>query len=80
MMIEKVEVRRQLALYENKIREEIKSIREEMQAMNESCTTTAMKEIWLESEKYTKLSTRIKTLSGVLSDVIDIRCSEIFED
>ena len=79
-MIAKVEVRRQLALYEQKIKEEIKSIRKEIQTMQDSCTTNAMKNIWYDSVIYEKLNERLITLHRVLNDVIDFRCSEMLED
>lgn len=80
-MIAKVEVRRQLALYENKIREEIQNIREDIKDMDNACgDSMQMKRIWLASEIYAKLNTKLTTLNCVLSDIIDMRCSEIFED
>lgn len=79
-MIAKLEVRRMLALYEQKIREEIKGIREKLQTMEDSCTTLEMERIWRKSEEYRELHTRLVILSNVLSDIIDMRCSEILEE
>ena len=79
-MIAKLEVRRMLASYEQKIREEIKGIREKLQIMEDSCSTFEMERIWRDSKEYTELHTRLATLSNVISDIIDMRCSEILEE
>ena len=79
-MIAKVEVRRMLASYENKLREEIKVIRDKLESMENACPTLEMERIWRRSEEYAELYTKLTTLRGVLSDIIDIRCSEIFEE
>lgn len=79
-MIAKLEVRRMLASYEQKIREEIKGIREKLQTMENSCTTLEMERIWRDSNEYTELHTRLATLNNVISNIIDMRCSKIFEE
>lgn len=80
-MIAKIEVRRQLALYEKKIEEEIASIREEINNMYNLCKNSKkIQEVWYESKDYIKLDVKLRTLQGVLLDIIDMRCSEILED
>jgi NurA-like 5'-3' nuclease len=79
-MIAKVEVRRYLVSYENKIREEAKGIREKIQAMEDACSTFEMERIWRNSNEYTELHTRLITLNKVLSDIIDMRYDRIFEE
>ena len=79
-MVEKVKVRRRLALYEQKIKEEIKRITNKIQQMNDSCQTIEMERIWRRSTEYIELHTRWAMLNDVLSDICDIRCDEMFED
>ena len=79
-MIAKVEVRKRLALYEDKLKERQKSIQGEIRRMNESCTTLEMDSIWHRSKEYAKLMTELQVLREVLFDIIDIRCDEMFED
>lgn len=79
-MIAKVEVRRVLALYEKKLKEERQSIIAEMDRMSNACTTLAMKEVWINSNEYLKLATRLATLNEVSMNIIDIRCDEMFAD
>jgi hypothetical protein len=79
-MIAKLEVRRMLVSYENKLREEIKGIREKLEAMENACPTLEIERIWRRSEEYAELHTKLTTLSGVLSDIIDMRYSKILDD
>ena len=79
-MIAKSEVRKRLALYEQKIREEKKLIEEEMNKMKNACSTIEMQTIWKQSREYTKLSAIWETLNEVLLDVKDIRCEEMLND
>lgn len=79
-MIAKVEVRKQLALYEQKIKDEIKRVKEESEKMYNACSTMEMKAIWKQSKEYARLSERWSTLTEVLWSIRDIRCDEMFED
>lgn len=79
-MIAKAEVRRQLALYEQKLKEEIKSVDEELKRMNSACSTSEMQAIWNKSVECAKLHTKFQTLYAVWMDIIDLRCSEMFEE
>lgn len=79
-MIAKVEVRKRLALYEDKLKERKKSIQEEIRRMNDSCTTLEMQAIWHQSKEYAMLMTEMQVLHEVLFDIDDIRCEEMFED
>ena len=79
-MIAKVEVRRALASYETKIKEEIKRIENEIEKMDSACATKDIKEIWRASAKYATLRSRKCTLTEILYGVEDIRCSEMLED
>lgn len=79
-MIAKVEVRRYLASYENKIREEAKGIKERIQTIEDTCTTPELERMWRNSHEYIELHTRLMTLNFVLSDIIDMRCDRIFEE
>lgn len=79
-MIAKVEVRKRLALYEDKLKEREKSIQEEIRRMNDSCATLEMDAIWHRSKEYAKLMTELQVLREVLFDIIDIRCDEMFKD
>jgi len=79
-MIAKVEVRNRLATYEWKIKQEIKTAKEEMNLIGDACVTMEAKAIWNQSKEYARLSSKIETLNEVLMDIIDIRCEKIFED
>ena len=79
-MVEKVKVRRRLASYEQKIKEEIKRITNKIQQMEDSCQTIEMERIWRRSTEYIELHTRWAMLNDVLSDICDIRCDEMLED
>lgn len=79
-MIEKIEVRRMLAAYESKIKDEISNINNEIKRMNEACETVEMMEIWLQSKRRVELSMKLTTLFEVLGDIIDMRCCEQLED
>lgn len=80
-MIAKLEVRRQLASYENKLREEINSIETEIERITNACKgSIELQQIWLASNKYFRIKTKLATLKDVLNDIIDMRCSKIFEE
>ena len=80
-MIAKLEVRRQLAAYENKLREEIQIIEAEIEKINNDCKDSLMlQQMWIRSNVYYRLSTKLSTLRGVLNDIIDMRCSKVFEE
>lgn len=79
-MIAKIEVRKRLALYEKKLREERKEIERELEEMKSACTTSEMEAIWRQSKEYTRLNERWQTLHEVVMDIIDIRCEEMFND
>lgn len=79
-MIAKVEVRRELALYEKKIKEEIKRIEDEIEKMDSACATNDIKEIWRASAKYTTLRSRKCTLTEIVWGIADIRCGEMLDD
>ena len=79
-MIAKVEVRKELALYEQKIKEEIKRVVDEIEKMNNIFDTNDTRPIWKASAEYTKLKTRYSTLTEVLWGIQDIRCGEMLND
>lgn len=79
-MIAKIEVRKRLALYEQKLREERKVVENELQKMKKACATGEMEIIWKQSKEYARLNERRSLLYQVLMDIIDIRCEEIFND
>ena len=79
-MIEKVEVRKLLASYENKFKEEIKRVRSEIEKMNNDCCTIEMERIWKKSAKHSALHSRLSTLTEALWIIQDIRCDEILND
>ena len=79
-MIEKIKVRRRLALYEKKIKEERVSIEEKIKRMKEACTTRETMMILLDSKEYARLVSRLETLDEVQSNILDIRCEEMLAD
>jgi N-glycosylase/DNA lyase len=79
-MIEKADVRKQLAKYENKVRARKKLVEDELDRMRNACATVEMLEIWNQSKEYAKLHERWATLNEVLMDIMDIRCDDILED
>lgn len=79
-MIEKIEVRKRIALLENKIKEERQNILAEMDRMKGGCETLEILDILLNSKEYLKLSIKLATLNEVAMDIIDMRCDEMFED
>ena len=79
-MIEKLAVRRMLASYERKLKNEINSIEEKIQKMNNFCTTNEMFEIWHQSKKYAELTAKKCALYNVYCDIMDMRCDEMLED
>ena len=79
-MISKLEVRKQLALYEQTIRKEKQAISDELDRMRDACLTVEMQAIWNQSKEYARLMAKWEVLNDVLMDVRDIRCSEILED
>ena len=79
-MIAKIEVRKRIALYEQKLREERQSIEKELEKMKNACATSEMEAIWRQSKEYARLNERLKTLHEVTMDLIDMRCEEMFDD
>lgn len=79
-MIEKLAVRKQLALIEKDLKEKIKIASDAIEKMDNNCTTLAMERIWRNSVDYIKLQTRILTLREALVSVQDFRCGEILDD
>ena len=79
-MIAKVEVRKELASYEQKIKTEIKKIEDEVKRMDDIFDTNDTRRIWKESAKYSALYTRWSTLKEVLWGIQDIRCGEMLND
>lgn len=80
MMIAKVEVRKELASYEQKIKSEIKKVEDELKRMDDIFDTNDTRHIWKESAKCSELRTRWSTLKEVLWDIQDIRCGEMLND
>ena len=78
-MIEKLAVRKMLADYEKKLKEEIRKVEEEKQKIDNAIAYEA-KEIWYNSKKYNELVTKYITLHNVLADIRDMRCDEMLED
>jgi hypothetical protein len=79
-MIEKLAVRKMLASYERKLKNEINSIEAEIQKMNNVCQTNEMLEIWHQSKRYAELSAKKCALYNVYCDIMDMRCDEALED
>ena len=79
-MIAKIKVKKELALYELKIKDEIKKIENEIKKMDEIFDTNATRRIWRESAKYSALHTRLSTLIEALWLFQDIRCGEMLND
>ena len=79
-MIAKIEVRKRIALLERKMKEERQNILAEMDRMKGGCATLEMLDILLNSKEYTKLCVKLATLNEIASDIIDLRCDEMFED
>lgn len=79
-MVAKIEVRKRIAAYEDKLRQEIKDVAKEMMRMKESCKTSDMEVVWKQSATYAKLHSRWETLHEILDDIIDLRCEETWED
>ena len=79
-MIAKVEVRKRLALYEQKIREEKKDIEAELDRMRNACATVEMKAIWNQSKEYAVLMAKWETLNEILMGIVNIRCDAMFDD
>ncbi len=79
-MIAKVEVRRELASYEQKIKAEIKKVEDELKRMDDIFDTNDTRSIWKASAKYSQLITRRSTLTEVLWGIQDIRCGEMLND
>lgn len=79
-MIAKVEVRKELALYEQKIKDEIKKVENEIEKMNNIFNTNDARPIWKASTEYAELRTRMSILTEVLWGIQDIRCGEMLND
>lgn len=79
-MIEKLAVRKMLATYEKKLKEEIHRIEDEIQNMNEACITNKMSKIWHNSKEYEALHVRKYALYEVYHDIMDMRCGEALDD
>lgn len=79
-MIKKAIVRRRLALYEKKIKEEIVNIEEKIQSMKDACKTREMMTILFDSKEYARLLSRFETLCEVQSYILDMRCEDMFAD
>lgn len=79
-MIEKLAVRKMLASYERKLKNEINSIEAEIQKINNVCQTNEMNEIWHQSKRYAELSARKYALYEVYHEIMDMRCDEVLED
>lgn len=79
-MIEKLTVRKMLASYEKKLKDEIHKIEDEIQEMNEACISNEMLSIWHRSKEYEALHARKYALYEVYCDIMDIRCDEALED
>ena len=79
-MIAKVEVRKQLALYEHEIKKEKQAVADELARMRDACLTVEMQAIFNQSKEYARLMAKLEVLSEVLADVRDIRCGEMLED
>ena len=79
-MIAKVDVRKQLGLYETKIKEEIQRVEDEVKKMDNDCLTEDMKVIWKASAKYSALRSRRKALTEALWLFQDFRCGEMLND
>lgn len=80
MMVEKVAVRKMLASYERKLKEEIRKIEEEKQRISDAIATIEAKEIWWQSKQYAELTEKYITLRNVLMDIVDMRCDEMLND
>ena len=79
-MISKVKVRQELALYEQKIKEERLKVENEINRMNGIFDTNDTEPIWKSSAKYSALRARYSTLTEVLWGIQDIRCGEMLND
>ena len=79
-MIAKIKVRRRLASYEKKIKDERTSIEEKIKRMDDACTTREAKMIWRDSKEYARLVSRLEALGEVQSDILDMRCEEMLAD
>lgn len=71
-MIEKVEVRRKLNEYKAIIRERMKSIQDEEESMKNTCSTTAMENIWVSSKENAVLRAKYEVLNEVVQDIFDL--------
>lgn len=78
--VEKILVRRKLADYENKLKNEMRDISNRIEEMNKVCSTSEMNTIWHQSKEYALLMDRLDTLSRVKMDITEIRCSDLLED
>lgn len=79
-MIKKVTVRRMLADYESKIKNQIKEVEAEITKMNNLCTTFEMKEIWLKSQMSAELHLKWKMLNNLKNDIANMRYSDMLAD
>ena len=79
-MIAKAEVRKRLALYKTKLKEEIKDVENEIKRMDNAFSTEEAKKIWKESAEYSALRSRWIALGEVSWDIGDIMFDEMFDD
>ena len=77
-MIEKVKVRREIAAYELKLKEEIKNIERELARLGEMFgATNEMQKLWNGSTEKAVLTARYMALKEGLFMLSDLRCSEM---
>lgn len=79
-MIEKIEVRKMLANYEKKLKEEFNKIESQIKKMNEACISNDMLKVWHNSAEYAVLNARKWALYETYHEILDMRCSEMLED
>jgi adenosyl cobinamide kinase/adenosyl cobinamide phosphate guanylyltransferase len=80
IMIEKLTVRKRLASYETKLKEEAKKVDAERQKLIDACTTSEARTILFQSKEYAELATKFAMLNIIRKDIMDMRCEEMFDD
>ena len=77
-MIEKKQVRRTLAAYEQKLKEEITAIEKELnKADNEAAEcSNKIQSLWFSSTERAVLLAKYQVLCKVRGDIMDMRCDE----
>ena len=81
-MIEKKQVRKMLAAYEQKLKEEINAIEKELnKADNEAVEcSNKLQNIWFSSTERAVLVAKYQVLCKTRDGIMDIRCDEALEE